>query len=154
MAETWPESLPDLPQHSSYNMNRQSGVIRDSDHNGFVERRRRFTATSQYHNVDVIMTRTELLIFLDFFNLSVAHGTKTFTYTNPMYQLGDITCRFVNQDSPYTINYDADTLDYVVSFALEELPGTIKTVDYPEYKVTSEDEDKVTSEDENKITDK
>ena len=152
--QIWPLNLPALPIHEDYSGSRQSGVIRDDSYNGKVNSRRRFTATSKYHNVTMVVSKTEYLVFLNFFENSIGHGTLTFEYTNPIFQNGDIVCRIKNDDPPYSIAYQGSTLDYVIQFVLEELPGTIKNFYAYENKVTTLGEDKSTTLDEYKITDK
>lgn len=150
----WPTTLPPLPLSDSYSGTSQSGVVSDGDYNGKKNRRRRFTATSKYHSVKMVMTKVQYLIFLDFFNISIGRGALPFTFVNPIFQLGNINCRIQAKDPPYTVEYDGDTLDYLVSFIIEELPGTITSINFNEYKITSEEEYIVTSVDENKITDR
>lgn len=151
MAIDWPITLPELPLHDGYSAQQQSGVIKDDRYSGKINRRRRFTATSKFHNVDVVLTKTEYLIFLNFFNISIAGGAIPFVYKNPIFQNGSITCRIQNSDNPYTVTYDGTTLDYRVSFVLEELPGTVVIPYYTIYKATSAGERKATSAGELKI---
>lgn len=150
----WPTSLPELPLHSGYNRTRQSGLIRDDNYNGLVNVRRRFTAITKYHTISVVMTKTQYLAFINFYDFTIGGGTLAFSYVNPIYQLGNIKVRIKADDPPYTVKFDTSTLDYYITFTLEELPGTVITTAYDEYKVTSEGEEKITSEFENKVTEK
>lgn len=126
MAILWPGTLPQLPLHDGYSKEEQSGVVRDEDTGAFVNVRRRFTATSQYHSYNMIFTKDQLETFIDFFENTIGFGSLKFDINNPLDVGGVMTCRFVvGDDVPFNVNYDDNTLDYLVNFSLEELPGTI-----------------------------
>ena len=155
MAILWPGTLPQLPLHDGYSKREQSGLIRDEETNAYIGVRRRFTATSKYHDYSMVLTKSQLEIFIDFFENIIGYGSLKFDIRNPVDFGGTMTCRIlIGDDSPYTVNYDENTLDYLINFILEELPGTVPVLDFPEYKVTSDGLNKVTSASEFKVTDK
>ena len=154
MAIQWPTTLPELPLHSAYSRIRQSGVLRDDGNTGFINVRRRFTAVSKAHTISTVMNKAQLAIFFSFFENDIGAGTLSFSYVNPMYPDGNMTVRMMTSSPPYDVSWDADTLDYMVNFTLEELPGTITVMTFPENKVTSQGEDKITTDGYQKVTDR
>lgn len=118
----WPVSLPSLPLHDGYNKDEQSGVIRDDYGNGFVNVRRRFTATSKYHTMNMLFNKAEFQAFETFFKDEIGMGSLAFTFRNPLDDGGVMRCRWFSE--AYDVSFDGDTLEYYVSFTLEELPGT------------------------------
>lgn len=149
---TWPSTLPPLPLHSGYDNTRQSGIVRDDNYTGIIHARRRFTAVSIYHKISVAMTKAQFLVFRDFFDFTIVSGTLPFYYVNPILQLGSIKARIKTDTDPYSVKYDTSTLDYMVTFVLEELPGTVKVLPFDEHKATSDLYYKTTSDGYEKIT--
>lgn len=119
----WPLQLPELPLHDGFSQKEQSGVVRDQNaDNGIINVRRRFTAVTKTDSVNFVFNKTELIIFEAFY-VDQGFGTLPFTIKNPLNVLESIKVRFTSQ--PYTIEYDNDTLDYSVSFNVEQLPQVI-----------------------------
>ena len=124
----WPTQLPPLPLHDGFSQKEQSGVVKDTRESGIIDVRRRFTAVSTLNSVSFVFNKTELIIFEAFF-ADQGFGTKPFTITAPLYNNETIKVRFdLSGSNPYSIGFDADTLDYFVTFSFIELPGQSKTL--------------------------
>lgn len=119
----WPTTLPQCPQHSSYNNEMQSGIIRDSNYNqGIVSVRRRFTAVTRKHSLSFIMTRAELETFFNFY-ASLGYGSLAFTAPLPIEDGLTMKARFDTTNGfGYTVNYYNETDLFDVKFIWEELP--------------------------------
>lgn len=146
----WPTQLPPLPLHNSFSQSEQSGLIRDSGDTGKISIRRRFTATTVFNQVSMILDKEQLLIFEAFF-ADQGFGAIPFNIEAPLYQNGSVRVRWGVGDT-YTIEYQNDSLDYLVRFSFDELPGQNKALPFSEIKATSDYEVKETTRDEVKET--
>lgn len=124
MAVAWPSTVPNKFDKGSYNYEPQSGIITSEMSTGYSKKRRRFTAVSKYHNGSIILTTAEKEDFETWFYSTAGFGTEDFIFPNPQNISVNITARFNNGtgEAPYTLQQDGDTLDWVLSFNLEELP--------------------------------
>ena len=124
MAVAWPVTVPDKFEKGSYNYDPQGNILRTEMDAGYPKVRRRFTAISKYHTGMLILTTAEKEAFETWFYSTAGYGTEEFTFSNPQDVLSTIIARFVieNNSQPYSIKQDGDTLDWQVTFTIEELP--------------------------------
>jgi hypothetical protein len=115
----WPTSLPQSFQQDSFMERQQSGVISTEMDTGAKKTRRRFTAVTTYWQGNMIFTESQVIIFKNFFKLSIGYGSLRFNFPN-QYDLGStVEARFRIADTPYSLSPDRDTLDFLISFELE-----------------------------------
>ena len=118
---TWPATLPQSFEAKSWNTQPNTGVISTNMDAGPVKTRQRFTAVSNFHTGDMIMTKTLYDgDFLTFFNTTIAQGSIEFDFPDPLGG-GTIVVRWVTGDRPYRVRQFSPT-DIRISFALEQVP--------------------------------
>jgi hypothetical protein len=119
----WPTTLPQVPLEDGYSSAVYSNVVSDPDGSIFISSRRRSALDISYHSVTFKFSKAELLIFQDFYENTLGGGILPFNILDPIGQSIDMKARInSNNDSAYSLAYDGDTREYLVSFTLEQLP--------------------------------
>lgn len=118
---TWPVSLPQKFEASSYKTNPENNVITTDMDTGPSKIRRRFTAKRKIHSGRMVMSKYEFdTFFLPFFETTISDGTVEFSFPDPFDDSSTIEVRWIVGGRPYEVK-QYSPVDVVVSFAIEEL---------------------------------
>ena len=121
--ETWPVSLPQSFLQRTYKKSHGSNVIQTKMSVGPPKSRRRATTAVTYHSGSMSMTSSQLDAFETFFWSTIAGGSIDFDFPKPTNLATDIEVYWDNDgDEPYNVSPDGETLDWLVTVKLREIP--------------------------------
>lgn len=120
--ESWPSTLPEYPDQTSFSETIQDPVIRTEMDSGPKKNRLRFTAVPELYSMSMVMTRVQRATFIDFYKNDLNYGVDEFSWYHPVDVDGfgaRIPCNF-RFTGPYQITPQEQM--FSVSFTLEVLP--------------------------------
>lgn len=121
----WPAQLPKAPRVFSYRQTSPRVVVRSQTDAGPAKVRRRTTAGSETCDIELVLTRQQVALLKQFFNVSVAGGSLEFEWKH--HQTGNpIAYRFLEPPtfSPNSPRREHAQEIWIASFELETMPGT------------------------------
>jgi hypothetical protein len=113
----WPETLPQIPLIAGAVETLPDLVLRTEMDAGPAKTRKRFTAGSRFHDLELNLTSTQVGYFDTFFITTVDGGATKFNWKNPRTQTS-AEFKFVGQPTYRPIGGNL----YKVEFKLEQLP--------------------------------
>jgi hypothetical protein len=79
----WPESLPQKPLNAGYSEGFSNTSIKSSMDVGPAKVRRRISAGVMEHNMQFLMTATQVGTFKTFYETTILAGSVSFTWNHP-----------------------------------------------------------------------
>lgn len=119
MAVAWPSSLEQKVLVQGFGLNLGNTVLTSENEVGLPKERRRFTKAADRLQTSIIATRSEVTTFLNFYKTTLAGGTLSFDFTDP---ITDVTneYKFDTQNPPQITPYGAN--DFVIRMNWIEIP--------------------------------
>lgn len=115
--DTWPTTLPQFVNQSSYTEQRVDGKLTTSMDSGPAVTRSLFTATPVDYVVTLTLTSAQVDILDAFYYTTCKNGTLAFSWVNPR-TFATASVRFTSVPSIKGAGYDT----FTVSFSMEILP--------------------------------